>query len=31
MTDSKLPDAQSGGEKGYTISLAAHAGRVDDP
>jgi trimethylamine--corrinoid protein Co-methyltransferase len=26
MTDSKLPDAQSGGEKGYTISLAAHAG-----
>ena len=26
MTDSKLPDAQSGGEKGYTISLAAQAG-----
>jgi len=26
MTDSKLPDAQSGGEKGYTVSLAAHAG-----
>jgi trimethylamine--corrinoid protein Co-methyltransferase len=26
MTDSKVPDAQSGGEKGYTISLAAHAG-----
>jgi trimethylamine--corrinoid protein Co-methyltransferase len=26
MTDSKIPDAQSGGEKGYTISLAAHAG-----
>ncbi|MBZ0127847.1 MAG: trimethylamine methyltransferase family protein [Rhodobacteraceae bacterium] len=26
MTDSKLPDMQSGGEKGYTISLAAHAG-----
>lgn len=26
MTDSKLPDAQSGGEKGYTIALAAQAG-----
>ncbi len=26
MTDSKLPDMQSGGEKGYTISLAAHSG-----
>jgi trimethylamine--corrinoid protein Co-methyltransferase len=26
MTDSKLPDFQSGGEKGYTISLAALAG-----
>lgn len=26
MTDSKLPDVQSGGEKGYTISLAAQAG-----
>jgi len=26
MTDSKIPDAQSGGEKGYTIALAAHAG-----
>jgi trimethylamine--corrinoid protein Co-methyltransferase len=26
MTDSKLPDMQAGGEKGYTISLAAHAG-----
>lgn len=26
MTDSKLPDMQSGGEKGYTISLAAQAG-----
>lgn len=26
MTDSKMPDTQSGGEKGYTISLAAHAG-----
>jgi trimethylamine--corrinoid protein Co-methyltransferase len=26
MTDSKVPDAQSGGEKGYTISLAAQAG-----
>ena len=26
MTDSKLPDSQSGGEKGYTISLAAQAG-----
>lgn len=26
MTDSKLPDNQAGGEKGYTISLAAHAG-----
>lgn len=26
MTDSKLPDFQAGGEKGYTISLAAHAG-----
>jgi len=26
MTDSKLPDAQSGFEKGYTNALAAHAG-----
>ena len=26
MTDSKMPDAQSGGEKGYTVSLAAQAG-----
>lgn len=26
MTDSKLPDMQSGGEKGYTVSLAAHSG-----
>ncbi len=26
MTDSKLPDAQSGYEKGYTNSLAAHSG-----
>ncbi len=26
MTDSKLPDFQAGGEKGYTVSLAAHAG-----
>ncbi|MCP4334433.1 MAG: methyltransferase [Gammaproteobacteria bacterium] len=26
MTDAKIPDAQSGGEKGVTISLAAHAG-----
>ncbi len=26
MTDSKLPDAQAGWEKGYTVSLAAHAG-----
>ncbi len=26
MTDSKLPDVQAGGEKGYTIALAAHAG-----
>jgi trimethylamine--corrinoid protein Co-methyltransferase len=26
MTDSKLSDAQSGGEKGYTISLAEQAG-----
>jgi len=26
MTDSKLPDMQAGGEKGYTVSLAAHAG-----
>lgn len=26
MTDSKLPDAQAGGEKGYTVALAAHAG-----
>jgi len=26
MTDAKLPDMQAGGEKGYTISLAAHAG-----
>ncbi len=26
MTDSKLPDAQAGWEKGYTVTLAAHAG-----
>ncbi len=26
MTDSKVPDAQSGAEKGYTITLAAQAG-----
>lgn len=26
MTDSKLPDKQAGGEKGYTVALAAHAG-----
>ena len=26
MSDSKLPDAQSGMEKGYTVSLAAHSG-----
>ncbi len=26
MTDSKVPDAQSGYEKGYTVSLAAHSG-----
>jgi len=26
MTDSKLPDAQAGWEKGYTVALAAHAG-----
>jgi trimethylamine---corrinoid protein Co-methyltransferase len=26
MTDSKLPDFQAGGEKGYTVSLAALAG-----
>ncbi len=26
MTDAKLPDAQSGYEKGYAISLAAHSG-----
>lgn len=26
MTDSKLPDYQAGGESGYTVSLAAHAG-----
>jgi trimethylamine--corrinoid protein Co-methyltransferase len=26
MTDSKLPDAQSGFEKGYTVALAAQAG-----
>ena len=26
MTDSKLPDAQSGYEKGYTNTLAAHSG-----
>ncbi|MFQ6017676.1 MAG: trimethylamine methyltransferase family protein [Kiloniellaceae bacterium] len=26
MTDSKLPDAQSGYEKGYTVTLAAQAG-----
>jgi len=26
MTDAKIPDAQSGGEKGYTVTLAAQAG-----
>lgn len=26
MADAKLPDAQSGYEKGYTVSLAAHSG-----
>jgi trimethylamine--corrinoid protein Co-methyltransferase len=26
MSDSKIPDAQSGAEKGYTIALAAQAG-----
>ncbi len=26
MTDSKIPDAQSGYEKGYTVALAAHSG-----
>ena len=26
MTDSKIPDAQSGYEKGYTVSLAGHSG-----
>lgn len=26
MTDAKMPDAQSGFEKGYTVSLAAHSG-----
>lgn len=26
MTDAKVPDGQSGAEKGYTIGLAAHAG-----
>ncbi len=26
MTDSKVPDTQSGYEKGYTVSLAAHSG-----
>ncbi len=26
MTDSKLPDAQAGWEKGYSVTLAAHAG-----
>ena len=26
MTDSKVPDAQHGYEKGYTVTLAAHAG-----
>ena len=26
MSDSKLPDAQSGAEKGYTVALAAQAG-----
>ncbi len=26
MTDSKIPDAQHGYEKGYTVTLAAHAG-----
>ena len=26
MTDAKVPDAQSGGEKGYTVTLAAQAG-----
>ena len=26
MADAKLPDAQSGYEKGYTVTLAAHSG-----
>jgi len=26
MTDAKLPDAQAGFEKGYTVTLAAHSG-----
>ena len=26
MTDSKIPDAQSGYEKGYTVTLAGHSG-----
>jgi trimethylamine--corrinoid protein Co-methyltransferase len=26
MSDSKIPDAQSGSEKAYTLTLAAHAG-----
>ena len=26
MTDSKIPDAQSGYEKGYTVALAGHSG-----
>jgi len=26
MADSKIPDAQSGGEKGYTLGLAGHSG-----
>lgn len=26
MADSKIPDAQSGGEKGYTLALAGHSG-----
>ena len=26
MADAKIPDAQSGGEKGYTVSLAGHSG-----
>jgi len=26
MADSKIPDAQSGGEKGYTLAMAGHSG-----